>query len=131
MSSDSGVEAVGRIQPGACQRQVGAQPPREAGHPVHPPNVGEEPDRCLRHGEEGVLRRHAVLAVDGDAHPAPHDNPVPNADLRHVVRVLRSDAVVQPILLPEEVSREEAPPSLPVIAFLLPPGRLVGCQFGS
>ena len=33
-------------------------------------------------------------------------------------------AVVQPILLPEEVSREEAPPSLPVIAFLLPPGQV-------
>ena len=66
-----------------CAQIRGTEPEGGLAH------VGEESDANLRHGEDCRLGGDAEAAVDGDAHAAPHHNPVPaSACPRHDVSPL-------------------------------------------
>ena len=44
-------------------------------------HIGEEADSNLRHCEEVALARNPVAAVEGDAHPAAHHDPIHQGDI--------------------------------------------------
>ncbi|BDH56024.1 hypothetical protein MTP03_09630 [Tsukamurella sp. PLM1] len=98
-------ERIARADPRGGHAHELAEAPRQAAQQVGGADIGEEADRDLGHGDERLLRDHAVRAVDRDAHAATHVHAVDERD--HGLGELR-EAQVHVVLVAEE-GREVLP----------------------
>ncbi len=105
VGGDAGVQAVGRAQPGAGQRQVHADGAGQPWQEIAAAHVREQPDAGLRHGEQGALGRHPMRAVHRHPDPAAHGDAVHYRDIRLFETV---DAVVERIFPAIEHRRQVA-----------------------
>ena len=81
MGGDGGGDAIGRVEPLAGQRAIGAKLAR---HPRQEPgraDVGEKSDADLRHRERKAVAGDAMRAVHRKADAAAHDDAVDQRDI--------------------------------------------------
>ena len=99
MGGKAAIKRVGCAQSNAAEAEIAPDSPRASVQKPGCADIGKQPDRGLRHREQGALRRHPVGAVDRDPGAAAHRDAVDDRDVWFRKMV---DGADQPVFLAEE-----------------------------